>query len=286
MADLCDGTVVVRLGDASSSQGEQELLQATAVKGNNVGTTNQYTAGDFEGIDPQKMLTVLLRVKDGFKSDKKDKSGNFPQVALPSSYSKISWEKMTNHQAKVVVEFFKLGCKNGKQAVLLQQAGLVNEPVAATTEHFSKNDMIRLLMTRVDPACQRAWVAAEGVINHRPELDAMRSHESDDRDDALKGWSQLADVFNNRSSTNAFQPVNLVVRYNDKNETTKTPANETISQGVADLLWDLNPNEPDRPVRSPETLKARYRDARKIITLIFTNWKRSGSQNGTLSTLV
>jgi hypothetical protein len=66
-------------------------------------------------------------------------------------------------------------------------------------------------------------------------------------------------MFNSQTSSNPFQPQNLVVHYTEDGiKTKKTPDEATISQQIVNKLGELEPNEANRPTRDADWLKTQY----------------------------
>ena len=147
-------------------------------------------AGDvplFGGLDTQNTLLVLKEISETqYFQDQGLKK-------VPASYK--VWTRMSDGQkAKVVTLFASLP---ESIRVVVQNRTKDMEDCVATTAQTTKNDKVRVLELRMHTGAMALWSKALGTLN-RQELDAQRSHESDDRDIALQPWNTLASIFNNR----------------------------------------------------------------------------------------
>jgi hypothetical protein len=147
-----------------------------------------------------------------------------------------------------------------------------SDPVG-TSPDTTKNDKIRLMELRSLPGAQMLWTQAFGPKN-RQLLDACRSHESDERDESLNPWNSLATLFNDRE---AFMPQNRACLYQDGVKK-KVAVDESIAQAVVDQLYDLDPNEAVRPMRSGLWIKEKWTAMAREVYVISNNFFRSGNQ--------
>lgn len=171
------------------------------------------------------------------------------------------------------------------------------DPVALSS-NYTKNDKARILHARAEPSFAALWTKALGPIMHRSALDAKQSHRDENSDAANDPWIQLAVAINNRDGD--FQPQNPAVLYSTRvNSNTndeicmKTNTyigtedkNTIISETFYQQVSDINPNESERPPMTGEFVKRAWKDMVKNITVAFSNFNRSGSQDGNLDTKV
>ena len=138
------------------------------------------------------------------------------------------------------------------------------------------------------------WTKARSPLT-REELDAKRSGESEERDSQLNAYNGIAEIFNNRfvfalsnyrfifySDAADFQPQNEAIKYQD-GKPLRSPASSRISQAVMEVLYDIDPNERQRPVRDGLWVKTQMRLLTAQLSIKWTNLNRSGSQNGDVS---
>ena len=60
----------------------------------------------------------------------------------------------------------------------------------------------------------------------------------------------------------------------------QTRENVEISKEVAQVLYDIDPNQRERPYRSGEWIKKQFADLRTRVQVIWHNYSRSGNQAG------
>jgi hypothetical protein len=209
-----------------------------------------------------------------FKAMKHLKVGN-----IPKTYA--SFSTLDEYQAN---KFHSLYVKldDAEKEMVLNHVKTLDDPVGASIL-TTKNDKCRILELRSYVGAQALWDRALGSMT-RIELDARNSHvEDDEEENKRNAWFQLVSIFNNRTSTNQFQPQNRVVRYDeDGNKTNQSSDSERITADVVKKLFDLDPNEKSRPMRDPKWLKSQYSLLKTDISIVWNKFTKSGEHKGDL----
>jgi hypothetical protein len=227
----------------------------------------------FGGMYPQHVLeTVKLLCKNNDEG--------WEGKRVPASYKK--WSKLNANQRKNILVLWN-GFSDDYRTKIETMVKALDNPVEANL-NTTKNDLIRLLHLREWPGAIAIWTRALGPMT-RLALDANGSRVNEDDDNVVRmaPWEEIAGIFNCR--TEQFQPQNMAVDYGDGGEKTRDPRGDHISPGVVDLLYDLDPNEENRPSRDGAWIKATWRRICKDVSLCFERFSASGSQNGDTTTL-
>lgn len=235
--------------------------EVNALRGTNVIVTNSVTAADFAGNDPEYILETM-------------------RVLIPNSIPKsyLKWSKLNDGQARKVLRAYGALTPVQRDHINRTAAAKVHGPTAASPD-TTKNDLIRILELRAYADAIATWTRALGTLN-RQEFDANHSHESAERDAELDDWEGLAVLFNKRNDPN-FQPQNRVCEYVDgvkTNVMVNLPA--LITKETFKVLADLDPNEPERPIRSGVWLKKHFSQLRTLCSTAFIGFTKSGSHKG------
>ena len=294
---LADNHRIINAMSSSSSTTTpvtSSLSERAAVEGR-ISSDDLITDPFGDGRDPQKVLVTLkklLPMKDPGNSHTHPKIPKTYEWWCPK-YSQNKTGQMTEAQRNTVVNIWK---KFSRDMITFVDGEVSKEedPVAGST-HYTKNDKARILHARAEPAFIALWTRALGPITHRPTLDAKQSHKDDDSEAAYDPWIQLAVAINNHDGD--FQPQNPAVVYDRRVTSTNaevfiktntyigTVATETIiSETFCQQINDINPNESDRPPMTGDFVKRAWKDFVKNVTVAFSNFNRSGSQNGNFDT--
>lgn len=228
----------------------------------------------FDGEKPQSILSTLKMLCSS-------KDDEWVGKKVPMSYKK--WSKMNANQRKNIIILWN-GFSESYRNKVKGMIGALENPVE-TSENTTKNDLIRVLHLREWPGAIALWTRALGPMS-RLQLDANGSKVHEENDDdvvRMAPWNELAEIFNCRSGD--FQPQNMAVDYDDNGLRTRIPRGGHVSAGVVDLLYDLDPNEADRPTRDGAWLKDTWRKLCKEVSVCFERFASSGSQNGDTTTL-
>ena len=94
-------------------------------------------------------------------------------------------------------------------------------------------------------------------------MDARNSHASEERDNELDPYWQLAEIFNDRARD--FQPYNRAMAYSDGVSLFKN--SKEVSPEVYNALKDVDPNEPRRPTWEGEWVNKKYKELVRQITI-------------------
>jgi hypothetical protein len=219
-----------------------------------------------EGMECEEILDAMKKLKVGDVPKQYKKCSEFNSFQA-QKFIRIC-EKLTKEQKDLVVEY--LETKND---------------MGANTTKTTKNDKCRILELRSYPGANGLWVRALGSLS-RPELDAAHSSIDDEAEKRKRNaWAELVTIFNNRTSTNLFQPQNRVVLYDGAgNKTSNSRDVGKISAVVVSKLADLDPNEKSgRPNRDADWLKTQYGKLKTQITMAWSNFTKSGEHNGDIA---
>lgn len=262
-------------------------LEDQAIAGENTDAAQQSLKALFgDDIDPN----VVMKLLKGLSPDKINntlmpvKNGN-AQI-FPQSYR--TFQKLTNGQLNKFKSYWESMTEPSRAAILAQaridQGG---EKSGSRQEYTTKNDLARLMHLRTFPDVCMTWQQALGGSVERSVLDMQHSHESAARDHAVNPFNILADVYNCRlddsaENANNFQPENLAIKYVDGNAVTPYEARENgkISKEVATALYDIDPNQRERPNRNGDWIKKHYSELKTKVTQVWHNFSRSGQQAG------
>jgi hypothetical protein len=111
----------------------------------------------------------------------------------------------------------------------------------------------------------------------RLQLDSNRSNVSDASAKRENAYERLAEIFNDRTDGAAFQPTNRACKYINGMKTNEPSDSGKISSAVCEQLYDLDPNEAVRPIRSGQWLKDKYSEMKTDISKVADNYFRSGN---------
>ena len=220
---------------------------------------------DPKGLDPDDVL----------KSMKKLKVGNIPDI-----YKRF-WDLNDKQAETFRKKFSNLTTEpnGGEIKRVLDYISILKDPVGTSTI-TTKNDKCRLMELRVFPGAILHWNKALGTLD-RNELDVQQSVESVEKSNATNAWYNIAQICNDRSKLNPFQPFNRLVKYDENGEKVRGESSNPaiFSIEVSNKLFDIDPNEQTRPLRDAAWVRSNWSDIKRDVSLCWDKFSRSGNHH-------
>jgi hypothetical protein len=282
MADHVDEMVFEGAGGGASTE---------LVGGSVAGTAGTASAEELKwpGTKPDAMIYVLRALHTQHPAD---------CLKIAKTYG--AWSTLSSKQKVKVFEVFDKLVPALKAACVthaLTKTNRMLDTEAATggpevggvrVVPTTKDDLCRLLELRKDPAALPYWQQVESSLT-RLQLDARHSTEAPTSSSSSSsmatdsnGFNPLAAIFNDWTSSNAFLPQNVMIRYHqvDGKAVPIVPYVSAAAETavLCGFCHDINPSNPLRAHirRDDSWVKDNYLKLRSALKVIFTDFERSG----------